>query len=43
MKTTIKETKEEYQGTVNPALYWEMIKLKVREKSIAFASARKKC
>ena len=42
VRTSIEETKAEYQDTVNPALYWEMIKLKVREKSLEFASVRKK-
>ena len=41
IKTTIYQTKNEYQSdnSVNPALLWDMIKMKVREKSIAFATA----
>jgi len=39
----IKEVQEEYQGenSINPALMWEMIKLKIREKSIAYAVRKK--
>lgn len=42
IKTTIYQAKNEYQldNSVNPALLWDMIKMKVREKSIAFASAK---
>ena len=42
IKTTIYQTKNEYQldNSVNPALLWDMIKMKVREKSIAFATAK---
>ena len=42
IKTTIYKTKNEYQSdnSVNPALLWDMIKMKVREKSIAFATAK---
>ena len=41
IKTTIYQTKNEYQSdnSVNPALLW-MIKMKVREKSIAYAAAK---
>ena len=41
IKTTIYQTKNEYQSdnSVNPDLLWDMIKMKVREKSIAFATA----
>ena len=40
----IKEVQEEYQGenSVNPALMWEMIKLKIREKSMAYAVRKKR-
>ena len=39
IKTTIKAVQEEYQedNTINAALTWEMIKLKVREQSILYA------
>jgi len=39
----IKEVQEEYQGenSINPALMWEMIKLKIREKSMAYAVKKK--
>ena len=42
IKTTICQTKNEYQSdnSVNPALLWDMIKMKVREKSIAYAAAK---
>ena len=42
IKTTIYQTKNEYQSdnSVNPALLWDMIKMKVREKSIAYATAK---
>ena len=42
IKTTIYQTKSEYQSdsAVNPALLWDMIKMKVREKSISYATAR---
>ena len=42
IKTTIDQTKSEYQSdnTVNPALLWDMIKMKVREKSISYATAK---
>ena len=42
IKLSFEQTKAEYESTVNPALYWEMIKLKVREKSIKYASVKKK-
>ena len=32
----------DYESAVNPAFYWEMIKMKVREKPMKYASARKK-
>ncbi|KAL9979988.1 hypothetical protein ACROYT_G008516 [Oculina patagonica] len=40
IKTTIKSTVNQYKDdtTVNPALLWEMIKLKVREKTISYAA-----
>ena len=36
--------KDEYEGdnTVSPALLWDMIKLKVREKSLSYAANKKK-
>ena len=42
IKTTIYQTKNEYQSdnSVNPALLWDMIKMKVREKSIVYATAK---
>ena len=38
------QTQEEYKNdeSVNPALLWDMIKLKVREKSLSFAAAKKR-
>ena len=44
VKTTIKMVKDEYEGdnTVSPALLWDMIKLKVREKSLSYAANKKK-
>ena len=43
VKATIQETADEYKSdaTVNPALLWEMIKLKVREKSIYYVTSKK--
>ena len=43
IRTTIQETVIEYENdvSVNPALLWEMVKLKVREKSISFAAYQK--
>ena len=43
IRTTIQETVTEYENdvSVNPALLWEMVKLKVREKSISFAAYQK--
>jgi len=40
IKTTIESTVNQYKDdtSVNPALLWEMIKLKVREKSISYAA-----
>ena len=40
IRTTIQETVIEYENdvSVNPALLWEMVKLKVREKSISYAA-----
>ena len=42
IKATIYQTKSEYQSenSVNPALLWHMIKMKVREKSIVYAAAK---
>ena len=39
IKTTIQETYDEYKNDelVNPSLLWEMIKLKVREKSLRYS------
>lgn len=41
---TIIPTKREYEkdGTISPALLWDMIKLKVCEKSITFAVSKKR-
>ena len=43
IKTTIKSTVNLYKDntSVSPALLWEMIKLKVREKSISYAANKK--
>ena len=43
IRTTIQETVTEYENDVslNPALLWEMVKLKVREKSISLAAYQK--
>ena len=42
IKTIISQTKIEYKedNSVNPALLWEMIKMKVREKSISYATVK---
>ena len=42
IKITIYQTKSEYQSdsAVNPALLWDMIKMKVRKKSISYATAK---
>ena len=44
IKLTIQQTREEYENadSINPSLLWDMIKLKVREKSLSFASAKKR-
>ena len=44
IKTTIQETYEEYKNdeSVNPSLLWEMIKLKVREKSLRYSNNKAK-
>ena len=44
IRLTIHETQNEYENdeSINPALLWDMIKLKTREKSISFAAARKR-
>ena len=41
---TIQETRDEYRedDSVSPSLLWEMIKLKVREKSLSYSKTRKK-
>ena len=43
IRKTIQETVIEYENnvSVNPALLWEMVKLKVREKSISYAAYHK--
>ena len=43
IKATIENTVSEYENdeTVNPILLWEMVKLKVREKSISYAASKK--
>ena len=43
IKSTIQAVKEEYQNddTVNHALLWEMIKMKIREQSLKYAAAKK--
>ena len=40
----IREVQQEYQGenSISPVLLWEMIKLKVREKSISYAVRKNK-
>ena len=44
IKQTIAQTQEEYKNdeSINPALLWDMIKLKVRDKSLSFAAAKKR-
>ena len=44
IKQTIEQTKEEYtdDNSVNPSLLWEMIKMKVREKSVSCAIGKKR-
>ena len=44
IKTTIQETYDEYKNDelVNPSLLWEMIKLKVREKSLRYSKNKTK-
>ena len=44
IRLTIHETQNEYEHdeSINPALLWDMIKLKTREKSISFAAAKKR-
>ena len=43
IKLTIAQTQQEYQNndSINSALLWDMIKMKVREKSISFAISTK--
>ena len=43
IRTTIKEVKTEYErdDDVNPALLWEMIKLKIREQTLKYAKNKK--
>lgn len=44
IKTTIQKTYDEYKDdeSVNPSLLWEMIKLKVREKSLRYSKIKTK-
>ena len=44
IKSVIQETQNEYKDdeSVNPSLLWEMIKLKVREKSLLYPKIKKK-
>ena len=44
VKSTIQETQDEYKedDSVNPALLWDMMKLKVREKTLKYAATKKK-
>ena len=44
IKATIKEVQDEYENDdmVNPALLWDMIKLKIREKSLQYAANKTK-
>ena len=44
IKTTIQETYDEYKNdeSVNPSLLWEMIKLKVREKTLRYSKNKTK-
>ena len=44
IKETIQETATEYKNyeLVNPGLLWEMIKLKVRQQSIAYSASIKR-
>ena len=44
IKSVIQETQNEYKDdeSVNPSLLWEMIKLKVREKSLLYSKIKKK-
>ena len=43
IRAAIQETVKDYENdvSVNPALIWEMVKLKVREKSISYAASKK--
>ena len=42
IQTVIQQTKNEYKSdnSVNPALLWDVLKTKVREKSISYAAAK---
>ena len=44
IKSIIQETQNEYKDDelVNPSLLWEMIKLKVRKKSLLYSKIKKK-
>ena len=43
IKSVIQETQNEYKDdeSVNPSLLWEMIKLKVREKSLLYSKLKR--
>ena len=43
IRTVIKDTEEEYKNdrSVNDALMWEMIKLKIREHSLKYSAIKK--
>ena len=43
IKSIIQQTKDEYMDdkSVNPNLFWEMVKMKVREESIKFGASKK--
>ena len=42
IQTVIQQTKNEYKSdsSVNPALLWDVLKMKVREKSISYAASK---
>ena len=44
IKRAIQETRDEYEDddSVNPSLLWEMVKLKVRDKSLHYSKIKKK-
>ena len=45
IRSAIKNVHDEYKhdNNVNPALLWEVIKLKIREQSLKYAANQKKC